>query len=866
MLALASCTDEDAAMQQGVTTQTFNVAISEPDDAPQTKAAATMNRYLLEMYEGDLSAEPVKMESTSGTFNVTMKKEVDYVCLFWADNGENAYDASSLKAVKQTDNTQPGMAAYWARVTVNSTSDGHITLRRAVAKLSFIDKKGLTGTDNTLTITYPYADAVMNLGDGTVEYNTTGTPVVHTLTHLEQPTSSAQPFATDYILAPADAGKLTGLKFKLNDEEEKTIPEAVVQANYKTKITGEYETPLPSMSITIDTRKNTSDTNDATFILPLQGTLSGYSLVVDWGDRNTETFTDGTWLYQNNTTHTYAQAGEYTVTISSTQRDGTQTQMPQLCFSDYSYVNANSKKLVSLNTPLLNMGSNFNNCFRNCTSLTKIPEGLFDNNPSVTNFSSCFYGCTGLTGAIPEALFNANNKVMDFGSCFSGCTGLTGAIPEGLFTANTAVTSFASCFYGCTGLTGTIPEALFAYNEKVTSFYNCFSECTGLTGEIPPKLFEKNTLVTTFASCFSDCTGLEEAIPEGLFTTNQKVTNFSFCFYNCTGLTGEIHEGLFTNNKAVTSFQSCFFGCAGLTGTIPEGLFTTNTAVTTFESCFYKCTGLTGAIPPKLFEKNTAVTTFASCFSGCAGLEGTIPEGLFTTNKSVTNFSACFANCAKLAGTIPQKLFKENTAVTNFESCFAGCTGLTGIPQGLFDSNTLVTDFNHCFSKCTGLTGAIPTGLFDKNTLVTNFSYCFNECTGLTEAIPTGLFDKNTLVTTFYYCFYMCTKLTGKIPTGLFAQNKDATIFESCFYQCFYLIPTANIFCDETTDEGKEMETRFAGKTMNFKNCFNSCGLKQERQGTLPQLWTYTMASSDHTMCFAGTSATNTSSVPDNWK
>ncbi|WP_418698097.1 BspA family leucine-rich repeat surface protein [Bacteroides sp.] len=922
LLALASCTDEDAAMQQGVTTQTFNVAISEPDDAPQTKAVVTMNRYLLEMYEGDLSAEPVRMESTSGTFNVTMKKEVDYVCLFWADNGTSAYDAASLKAVKQTDNTQPGTAAYWARVTVSSNNfNGNITLRRAVAELSFIDKKGLTGTDNTLKITYPYASAVMNLGDGTVEYNTTGTPVVHTLTHLEQPTSSAQPFATDYILAPADAGKLTGLKLQLNSEEEKTIPEAVVQANYKTKITGEYETPLPSMSITIDTRKNPSNASDATFILPLNATLSGYSLIVDWGDGQTETFPDGTTLMQTNMTHTYAQAGKYIVTISSTQRDGTQTQMPQFSFYNYySNVNANSKKLVSFNTPLLNMGFSLSSCFRNCTSLTGIPVGLFDNNPSATDFSYCFYGCTGLTGipaglfdkntqvtnfsacfnectgltgAIPEGLFDKNTEVKDFNACFYNCTKLTGeipkglfdnntkvtdfsacfyncaeltgAIPEGLFDNNTLVTTFESCFYGCTGLTGVIPEGLFKTNTLVTTFYSCFSDCTGLTGAIPGKLFEKNALVTSFQSCFYKCTGLEGTIPEGLFTANTDVTTFGSCFSGCTKLSGAIPGQLFSANTLVTNFSYCFFNCAGLEGTIPEGLFTANTKVTNFESCFYGCKKLTGAIPGQLFTANTAVKSFESCFYGCTELTGTIPEGLFTANTAVTTFSACFVNCAKLTGTIPGKLFEKNIAVMTFASCFYGCTGLTEIPQGLFDSNTQVTNFSHCFSKCTGLTETIPGGLFNNNTKVTNFSYCFNECSELTGAIPQGLFDNNTKVTTFGYCFYKCSKLTGEIPEGLFAKNTAATIFDYCFFQCHNLIPTANIFCDET--ETDNMKTRFDGKNMYFKNCFSSCGFNQERQGTLPQLWNYTMgANSQYTLCFAGTQATNTSTVPDDWK
>lgn len=486
LLALASCTEEETAMQeQGVTEQTFSVAISEPDYAPQTRATVTMSRYLLEMYEGGINGNPMNMvESDDGTFNVTMKKGVDYLCLFWADEGADAYNAYNMPIVFQKDETKPGTAAYWARVTVNSNNfNGNITLKRAVAELSFIDKKGLTEADNTLKITYPYARAVMDLSDGTVGYGK-GSPVVHTLTGITPPSSPADAFATDFILAPAEAGKLTGLKLQLNSEEEKTIAEAVIQANYKTKITGEYEAPLPSMSITIDTRKNTSNTSDATFSLPLKATLSGYSLIVDWGDGQTKTFPDGTELKEDNMTHTYGQAGQYTITITSTQRDGTQVQMPKIYFYANYTENDNQKKLVSLNTPLLNMGTELDDCFNSCSNLTAIPAGLFDNNPDATTFFFCFGYCKGLTGTIPTGLFDKNTKVKSFRSCFNGCEKLTGEIPTGLFNNHPDAENFGGCFSDCKNLKPTADIFCDDANDRNTrfagkemSFDSCFKNC-----------------------------------------------------------------------------------------------------------------------------------------------------------------------------------------------------------------------------------------------------------------------------------------------------------------------------------------------------------------------------------------------------
>ena len=629
-LALAACTDETLVQEQEATQQTFNVAIGETGNARQTKAAVTMSRYLLEMYEGDLSATPVKMENATGTFSVTMKKGVDYLCLFWADNGADAYDAKSLQAVKQTDETQPGTAAYFAKVTANSRSfNGNITLRRAVAELSFIDKYGLIQAKNTLKITYPYASAVMNLGDGTVTYTPGEAPAVRTLTGITPPAERTDAFAQDFILAPVAEGKLSGLKFQLNSQEEKSIPEMAVQANYQTKVTGEYDMSLPSMKFIIDTRNG--EFSDDTFILPLSATLSGYTLSVDWGDGETSDFTDGMTLNQANMTHTYATPGEYTITLYTTQKDRTKVQMPKLSFSrNYQNVNNNPLKLVILVTPLLNMGTDLSDCFYNCTNLTHIPERLFENNKEATDFSGCFSDCYRLYRfeQIPAGLFENNKKATDFSRCFSGC-GFR-YIPERLFENNKEATDFSSCFNGCTQLSQ-IPEGLFANNPNVMKFTSCFSSCSQLS-QIPEGLFENNPNVTDFSWCFNGCSGLSK-IPGGLFANNTNVTDFSSCFSICGNLS-QIPAGVFDNNKAVTNFSACFMLCYGL-GQIPAGLFANNKEATNFSSCFNGC-----------YELNPIANIFCN--------EATEKGSRFAGKQM--NFNSCFQNCGKDTdgnGTLP---------------------------------------------------------------------------------------------------------------------------------------------------------------------------------------------------------------------
>ena len=237
--------------------------------------------------------------------------------------------------------------------------------------------------------------------------------------------------------------------------------------------------------------------------------------------------------------------------------------------------------------------------FSNCSSLTEIPEGLFDRCKEVTDFSICFSYCSSLT-----------------------------AIPAGLFDHCKEVTSFDSCFSNCSSLTE-IPEGLFDRCKEVTDFSVCFSYCSSLTA-IPAGLFDNCTAVTTFSQCFSNCRSLTE-IPEGLFDHCTAVTDFSVCFSNCSSLT-EIPEALFDHCKEVTDFGSCFSYCSSLTST-PAGLFDHCKEVTSFNSCFSNCSSLTRESPSTLVdgkkirlwerspENGFAKPIYASsCFKNCKGL------------------------------------------------------------------------------------------------------------------------------------------------------------------------------------------------------------------------------------------------------
>ncbi|GAH17225.1 unnamed protein product, partial [marine sediment metagenome] len=171
------------------------------------------------------------------------------------------------------------------------------------------------------------------------------------------------------------------------------------------------------------------------------------------------------------------------------------------------------------------------------------------------NNNGYFYGCANLVLNAIDKL-KANNMTT-FRSGFRECSDLT-AISAGLFDNNPAITNFNACFSDCS-LTA-IPAGLFDNNILVTDFGYCFNKNYLLTA-IPSGLFDYNTVIIDIDGCFSDCSDLT-AIPAGLFDNNTLVTDFRFCFYNGSALTGSAPE-LWLRDPEPTGTQ-CFYNATGL--------------------------------------------------------------------------------------------------------------------------------------------------------------------------------------------------------------------------------------------------------------------------------------------------------------
>lgn len=317
---------------------------------------------------------------------------------------------------------------------------------------------------------------------------------------------------------------------------------------------------------------------------PTNGNTTPADITVDWGDDSQVTVVaSGTPLSESDSFgHTYSIAGTYTITISSNQTNETQQQIPELNFYSYRDGHANTTKLFSVDTPLLNTGAtDLTGCFASCLKLQEVSKGLFDKHTGITNFTACFYDCKALQ-SIPKGLFDKHTQATIFANSFTNCAALQ-SIPKGLFDQNTQAEVFGNCFSHCIALQN-IPEGLFDQNTAATDFNNCFRDCAALQS-IPEGLFDKNMQATNFNFTFCDCTNL--VLNEKIFSTENppydrfsgKVVNVAGCFRNvginlASGEAGTAPD-LWNYNWEIGSSNSsgCFAGANKLSNwdDIPKG-------------------------------------------------------------------------------------------------------------------------------------------------------------------------------------------------------------------------------------------------------------------------------------------------------
>lgn len=234
--------------------------------------------------------------------------------------------------------------------------------------------------------------------------------------------------------------------------------------------------PIPQVTAGVSTGFDppfsmTINNGDTGFTLRLVNGVT-YNFQVWWGDGTSDTIT--TWN-QAETTHTYADAGEYTLWVMGI--------MPELLYTGSS----SAPKILRVNSFGPIRWTAANSMFRTCSNMTFCADGGdFSEVVGAVAFISMFSGCTSLTAA---PLLNMRGVgSADCSSMFSGCTALV-EVPAIQFPA--AGSTFTNLFLNCSSL-------LRIGSARITTpTTNTFSGCTALEDVLATGI----STTTSFENC-----------------------------------------------------------------------------------------------------------------------------------------------------------------------------------------------------------------------------------------------------------------------------------------------------------------------------------------------------------------------------
>jgi len=240
--------------------------------------------------------------------------------------------------------------------------------------------------------------------------------------------------------------------------------------------------------------------------LPLYSTGT-YNFVVDWGDGNSGTVTT---YNDSDATHVYTSTGSYQIKFL-----GNCTEFRVLAGSIKNYITSVDN--------WGNMGFNMLN-FDGCSNLSSLPDGPITGAEEMDSYVYFCRNCTSLT-VIPDNLFDLSSAGLTTNSAFAYAfqnTGIT-TVPADLFkyAVNASTSAFLRTFGDNANLT-TLPDYLFKYNTSAVSWQACFVNCPKLqqnewlfyaSGEETTRFLNQSPV---FRSCFSRTTftGTQGKAPE----------------------------------------------------------------------------------------------------------------------------------------------------------------------------------------------------------------------------------------------------------------------------------------------------------------------------------------------------------------
>ena len=274
LMTLAACQSEALETNQ---TATATFAVSVTNDAIATRAAdANVARYAIAIDGLDLgNGEGAFMIQDNGTFEIPgLITGQQYTAYFWADYDDGTYDVVWPNWVSLKDGKEIGMAYHGHTTFTLGEQDAPyaITLKRAVAQVTLTQKDAAAGTPWIKVHFNRYK--VFNAKNGTcsgdaeskkVEYDPAGG------------FAAGQVLASFYVFAPEN-GYTSDFVIKNGDDwtdsEEvvhyapviATVNNVPLKANYKTNITGNYNTGVlasAQFSVTTDDSWDTPDNGES---------------------------------------------------------------------------------------------------------------------------------------------------------------------------------------------------------------------------------------------------------------------------------------------------------------------------------------------------------------------------------------------------------------------------------------------------------------------------------------------------------------------------------------------------------------------------------------------------------------------------
>lgn len=340
--------------------------------------------------------------------------------------------------------------------------------------------------------------------------------------------------------------------------------------------------------------------------LPNLNIVAGSTITIDWGD-GSEVETSTSTI--NNPNHTYSDVNKtYVVQISGkiNQFQVTQsgvTDIVQWGTNPYTTIQAASPTLVKVAAPEPESKSTITTAkFQGATKLEYIDPDFFKGMVNLTDMNSVFRNCSSLT-TLADGMFDDCVKVTNLYQAFDGCTSLQ-RVPrmDKLATQNTTgQVQVAGMFRNCKALKE-IPEGMFAESVKA-KFYR-------------------------FEQMFNGCESLV-TIPDDFFRgvhVEKNNASIGQMFYNCVNLE-HFDINYFINETALVAYTwtSTFQGCVKLQGALEP--YKLNVGGTSYDVYVWQRNDYINSTDAAVKAAAQAVfgarnVTGASCFSNCTSLEG----------------------------------------------------------------------------------------------------------------------------------------------------------------------------------------------------------------------------------------------------